>query len=181
MSTPTFSAVAIQVAGQYGQAGKLVVGATRKRAFRLVVDTNARYAEFLDRRPLPLVSDAVKASLVDAQQRIAGFVEDGIVTGSDRAEQAIASVTAGVHRSVARIAATAERLEAAFDSKALSTVGTLTLPVAQLSLEIANRTVQGAERLSARWVGADEAQVVEVAAPATRPAKKAARRAHARA
>lgn len=180
MSTQTLSSVAIEVVGQYGQAGKLVVGATRKRARRFFDDTNTRYAEFLDRRPLPLVNDAVKASLVDAQQRIAGFHADGITAGSDGAWQAIDTLAAGLQRGVERMAAAAERVEAALDSKALSTVGTLTLPVAQLSLEIANRTLQGAESLSERWVGGDD-PVVEVAAPVTPPAKKGARRARARA
>jgi len=179
MSTQTLSSVAIEVVDQYGQAGKLVFGATRERARRFVVDTNQRYAGFLNRRPLPLVNDAVKASLIDAQQQVTGFFADGISSGSDRAGQAIDMLAAGVHRGVERIAAAAEGVETAFDTRALSIAGTLTMPVAQLSLEIANRTVRGAERLSARWSGRGASEPNEVAAPATQPAIKRARRARA--
>jgi hypothetical protein len=176
MSTQTLSSVASHVVGQYSQVGKLIVGTYRAGAQRLVSGANERYAEFLYSRSLPLMNEAVKDSLIDVQQQFAGLVEGGITNGSNRAEQAIDLLASGVNSGIKRIAATAERVETAFDTNAITTVGSLTMPVAQVSLEIANRTVEGTKRLSARVIGAE----AEVAATAKPAAKKAVRRTKAR-
>ncbi|WP_372525964.1 hypothetical protein [Piscinibacter sp.] len=179
MSTQTLSSVATHVVGQYSQVGKLIVGAYRAGAQRIVSGANTRYAAFLNSRSLPLVNEAVKASLIDVQQQFAGLVEGGIASGSNRAEQAIEFLAGGINGGIQRIAATSERVETAFGSTAITTVGSLTMPAAQVSLEIANRAVEGTKRLSARVIGA-EAEVVEVAATAKRTVKKAVRRVKAR-
>ena len=175
MSTQTFSTVAHTVVGQYSQVGKLIVGAYRTGAQRLVSGANARYVDFLNSRALPLVNEAVKASLIDVQQQIAGAVVGGIATGSDRAEQAIDLMADGVNGSIKRAVATVDRVETAFDTKAITTVGQLTMPVAQVSLEIANRAVEGTKRLSARVVGVED-EVEQVVKTVKRVAKKATRR-----
>ena len=176
MSTQTLSSVATHVVGKYGQIGKLIVGTYRAGAQRFVSGANTRYAAFLNSRSLPLVNEAVKASLIDVQQQFAGLVEGGITSGSNRAEQAIDFLAGGVNNGIQRIAATAERVETAFDTTAITTVGSLTMPAAQVSLEIANRAVEGTKRLSARVIGAE----AEVAATAKRAVKKAVRRTKAR-
>jgi len=177
MSTQTLSSVATHVVGQYSQVGKLIVGTYRAGAQRFVSGANTRYAEFLNSRSLPLVNEAVKASLLDVQQQFAGLVEGGITSGSDRAEQVIDFVAGGVNGGIQRIAANAERVATAFDTNAITTVGSLTMPAAQVSLEIANRAVEGTKRLSARVIGAE----AEVTATAKRAVKKAVRRVKARA
>jgi len=176
MSTQTLSSVATHVVGQYSQVGKLIVGTYRAGAQRLVSGANTRYAAFLNSRSLPLVNEAVKASLIDVQQQFAGLVEGGITSGSNRAEQAIDLLARGVNNGIQRITATTERVETAFDTTAITTVGSLTMPAAQVSLEIANRAVEGTKRLSARVIGAD----AEVATTAKRAVKKAVRRTKAR-
>ncbi len=175
MTTQTFSTVAHTVVGQYSQVGKIIVGAYRTGAQRLVSGANARYVDFLNSRALPLVSEEVKASLIDVQQQIAGAFVGGITTGSDRAEQAIDLVAGGVNGSIARAVATVGRVETAFDTQAITTVGQLTMPVAQVSLEIANRAVEGTKRLSARVVGVED-EVEQVVKTVKRVAKKATRR-----
>jgi len=176
MSTQTFSSVAHHVVGQYSQVGKLIVGAYRTGAQRLVAGANTRYVSFLNSRALPLVNEAVKASLIDVQSRIVGAVEGGIVTGTGRAEQAIDLVAGGVNGGIVRAVATVQRVETAFNTNAISNVGKLTMPVAQVSLEIANRAVEGTKRLSARVIGAED-KIEEVAATAQRVVKRAAKKA----
>jgi hypothetical protein len=153
MSTQTLSSVATHLVGRYSQIGKLIVGTYRASAQRAVNDANKRYAAFLNSRSLPLVNEAVKASLIDVQQQITSLVEGGITRGSDRAEQTINLLAGGVSNGIQRVAATAERVESAFDTTAITAVGSLTLPAAQVSLEIANRAVESTS-LSARtsWV-----------------------------
>lgn len=180
MSTQTISSVASNVVGQYSQVGKLIVGAYRDGAQRLVNGANTRYVSFLNSRTLPLVNDAVKASLINAQNQITGAVVGGINSGSDRAVQAIDYVAGGVNGGIQRAATTAGRVEEAFDTQAISTAGTLAMPVAQVSLEIANRAVAGTKRLSARVAGAEE-EVAEVVGEVDRVVTKAVRGAKARA
>lgn len=176
MSTQTLSSIATHVVGHYSEAGKLLVGTYRAGVQRLVSGANTRYAELLNSSALPLMNEAVKASLIDVQQRFAGLVEGGITSGSDRAEQAIDVLAGGVNNGIQRIAATAERIETAFDTRAITAVGMLALPAAQVSLEIANRAVEGTKRLSASVIGAE----AEVAATARRAARKPVRHGKAR-
>ena len=89
-------------------------------------------------------------------------------------------VAGGVNGGIERAAATAERVETAFNTTALSTVSTLTMPVAQVSLEIAKRAVEGTKRLSARVIGAED-EVIDAAPVAKRAVKKTVSRAKARA
>jgi hypothetical protein len=180
MSNPTLSSVASHVVGQYTQVGKLIVGTYRSGAQRLVSGARARYVSFLNARTLPLVNDDVKASLINVQSRIAGLVESGINSGSDRAEQAIDFVAGGVNGGIQRVAATAERVGEAFDSQAITSAVSLgVMPVAQVSLEIANRAVEGTKRLSGRIVGV-EAEVKKITGKGTRVVKKPVRRVKAR-
>jgi hypothetical protein len=179
MSTQTLSSVAIHVVGQYSQAGQLIVGAYRTGARRVVDGANTRYAASVNASALPLVNEAVKASLVDAQQQIASVVEAGIDSASARAEQIVESLAGGVNKVVQRIAVAAERVEAAFDTQAIRTVGIFAMPAAQVSLAMANRAVEGMERLSARFIDT-RADVIEVPVASTR-APKARRRAATRA
>ena len=172
MSTQTLSSVAIGVVGQYSQVGKIIVGTYRTGAQRLVEGANTRYVSFLTERKLPLVNDAVKARLLTLQQKFVGLVDGGITTGSDGVDKAIDLVAGGVNGSIERIAATTDRVQTAFDTTALSTVGALTLPVAQVSLAIASRAVEGTKRLSDRVIGV-QAVTPEVAVKAKRVVKKA--------
>ena len=188
MHTQSLSSVATSVVGQYNQAGKLLVGAYRDGVQRVVNGANTRYAEFLNARSLPLVTAAVRNSLINTQQQLAGFVESGFVGSADRADQAIDLLSGGVKGGIQRLASTAQRVEIAFDTTAITTAGSLSMPVAQVSLEIAHRVVKGTKRIAARVnsvsvdaIEADGVEVVEVAKAATRTVKKAVRRVKARA
>lgn len=179
MSTQTLTSITSDVLGQYTQVSKLVLSTYRAGVRRIVSGGNTRYAEALDSRALPLLNEAVKASLIQVHDQLTGALGAGIVNGADRAEQAIDFVSGGLNNGIQRIAATVERVETAFDTTVITTVGTLTMPAAQISLGIANRAVEGTKRLSARVIGA-EADRAEAAAPTQRAVKKAVRRVKAR-
>jgi hypothetical protein len=173
MSTQSISSVAHHVVGQYGEIGKILAGTYRTGVTRLVNGANTRYVSFLNSGKLPLVTDSVKASLIDAQTKFANMVEGGIAGGTTRVEQAIDLVAGGVNGGIKRAVATVERVESALKTTAITTVGQLTLPVAQVSLAIANRAVEGTKRLSARVIGA-ESQVEEAVATTKRVVKRTA-------
>lgn len=179
MSTQTLSSVAIDVLGQYTQVRKLVLATYRARVLRGVSEGNKRYAAVLDSRALPLVNEAVKASLVQVHDQVTGALGNGIVSAADRADQGIDFVADGVNKGIQRIATAVERVETAFDTTAITTIATLTMPAAQISLTIANRAVEGTKRLSTRVMGA-EAEVADAATTTPRAVKKAVRRVRSR-
>ncbi len=172
MTTQTFTSVALNVVGQYNQAGKQLVRAYRAGSDRVVRNVNERFASMLDTRSLPLVTETVKASLIDAQQVLAGFVSTGMSAGSDRADAGIDGLARGVKSGIEGLAGAGARIETAFNVQALDTVGTLTLPLAQVSLEIAHQVVKGSKMLSERVAG-EEIIVAPVKAAAK---KRVARR-----
>jgi hypothetical protein len=171
MSNPTFTSVALDVVGQYNQAGKQLVRAYRAGSERVVRNVNERFAAALDARPLPLVSPEVKSSLIGAQQMLAGLVSTGIAAGTGRADAGIDGVARSVKNGIEGLAGARERIGNAFDVSALDSVGTLALPLAQVSLEIAHRVARGSRNLSERIAGEE----IAVA-----PAKPAAQKRGAR-
>ena len=180
MSTPTLASVATRTVGQYGQVGKLIVDGYRRGARRLARGANDRYEAFLDKRQLPLLNDTVKGGLIFIERGIVAIVEEGMVRGSDRAEEVIGKLADGVTRGIRRVADTAARVEAAFETKAISKVSGFTIPAANASLELSSIALEGTRLLSARVVEGS-AQAVATPAKAVRIAKKTARRAKTRA
>ena len=172
MTNQTFSTVAINVVGQYNQAGKQLVHAYRAGSDRVVRNLNERFAAILDARSLPLVTDSVKSSLIDAQQVLSGFVSSGVAMGTDRADAGIDNVARGVKSGIEGLAGAGARIETAFNVQALDTVSTLALPLAQVSLEIAHRVAKGSKLVSERVAGEEI-----VAAPVKAVAKKRVTRA----
>jgi hypothetical protein len=173
MTNQTFTSVALNVVGQYNQAGKQLVHAYRAGSDRVVRNVNERFAAALDARSLPLVTDSVKASLIDAQQVLAGFVTSGVAAGTDRADAGIDTVARGVASGIEGLAGAGARIETAFNVQALDTVGTLAMPLAQVSLEIANRVANGSKLVSERVAGEE----IVAAAPVKAAAKKRTTRA----
>jgi len=181
MTTQSLSSVAGDIVGQYSQASKHIVDAYRHGAQRLVIGANTRYVSFLKSGALPLVTDDAKASLFKVQTQITSMVEQGINTGSDRAEQAIDLIAGGVNGGIQRVAAATGRVEEALKTKAITKVGTVAiLPVAQVSLTLVTRAAEGTKRLSARVAGT-EAKAAPVVAKAKRVVKKTVRRVKANA
>ena len=181
MTTPTFTSVAARTVGQYGQVGKLIVDGCRSGARRLARDTNSRYAAFLGKRELPLVTPAVKARLIEIEKRVVALLEEGIVRGSDQAEQVMGTLTDGVTRGIRRVAETAARVETAFGTTAISRVGGFSMPVANASLGLSSLALEGTKRLSARVAGGQARVVVTPAKSRRVVVKKAVRRSKARA
>ena len=175
--TQSLATVASSVVGQYSQFSKLIVSTYRAGAQRMVSGANTRYVTFLNSDALPLVSADAKAGLINVQTKITDAVVGGIHTGSERAEQAIDFVAGGMNKGIERVAAAADRVEEALDTTAITKVSQVAiLPVAQASLALATRAVEGTKRLSARVVGVEDKAAV-VATKAKRVVKKAVVRA----
>lgn len=168
MSTQTLNGVAIDALSQYRLAGKHLVEAYRLGTRRIVGQINDRYASALTTRSLPLVSEAIKASLIDAQRQISGLVDSGVAMASDRADQAIDWLANGAADGIKRVADTSARIEAAFASPAVEQVRKLNLPVAQMSLALAERLADGSKRLAERVATVAVVEAEAAAAPAAK-------------
>ncbi len=175
MSNTSLSTVAIHVVDQYGSTGKHLAQAWRNGVERLVGGANARYADFLDKRSLPLVNEQVKSDLINAQQLLAGFVLKGVRAGSERATLAIDAANARATSGIQALANTASRVETAFDTQALDTVRTLNMPAATLAAQLADKIAQGAKAVESRIAAiGDDAE--ESAAVVAKPVRRAARK-----
>jgi hypothetical protein len=169
MSTQTLSSVAQNVVDQYSLAGKQLVRAYRAGTERAVGAVNERFASVVNARSLPLVTDTVKSSLIDAQQQVAGFLSFGLGLGANGADITIDQLSRRVSTGIERVSGAGTRVETVFGTSALDKIGSFALPLAHVTLEIANVVAEGSKRLSDRVAGVEE---VQVAAPA--PVKKAA-------
>jgi hypothetical protein len=170
MSQPTLSNVAIDVVGQYHEAGKHLVRAYRVSTERAVGAVNERFAAVVNARQLPLVSDTVKARVIGVQQQVSGVVANGLSAGAAGADATIDRLSQGATTGIERLAQAGTKLEGVLPPAVIGTASSLAMPAAQVSLQISNFVAQGSKRLSDRVVGAE-------AVTAKKPARKAARKA----
>lgn len=178
MSTQTLTSVAMNVVGQYNQAGKQLVRAWRAGTGRAVGAVNERFASTVNASSLPLVTDDVKTSLIDAQQQAAGIVAFGLGLPASGADIGIDQVARRVNNGIERISETTARVEMAFGTSALEKVGVFALPMAYVSLELATVVAEGSKRLSERVAANDEGIVITAAKKAaTKRVQRATRRA----
>lgn len=174
-STQSLSSVTHDVVEQYAKIGKIVSGTYRSGVTRLLTGAHSRYVSFLGGRMLPLVGDSMKTSLIGVQKRMARAIEGGIVAGTGRVDQVIDLVSGSVNGGITRIAATVGRVESTLKTTAISKVAKLALPVAEVSLTIANRAVDGTKGLSARAIGVED-EVSDAVATTEHVARRAPRK-----
>jgi hypothetical protein len=176
MSTQNIGTLAIGVVDQYHAAGKSLVQAYRAGTARALGAFTRRFAAALNARELPLVSAPVKASVIDAQQQVAQFVAYGFGLPAAGADITIDQLTRRVSSGIERATQAGAKVESLVGASTLDKVGVFALPVARLSLEVANAVAEGSKRLSQRLA----AEPVVVETPAEKPARKTPRKPSAR-
>src|SRR5262245_37045738 len=102
MSTQTLSSIAIDVVDQYHAAGKHLVHAYRAGTQRAVGAVNERFANAVNTRRLPLVTEPMKESVIEAQRQVADFLAYGLglpASGADiTLDQVSRRVADGIER-----------------------------------------------------------------------------------
>jgi len=146
MST-TLNAIAIDVVGQCGQAAKHVVNAYRVGSERTITGLGGRYAQLLNARKLPLVTDELKTALIDSERRVSGLAIDAIAQASQRAQQAVERIT---NRTVEGMEVFNAKTAWADELMVVGAVRKIYMPVANLSLGIATRANQASAQLAQR-------------------------------
>ncbi len=177
-NTTTLNSVAIDVVGQYGLASKHLVNAYRLGTQRLVAQINDRYTSMVKSPSLPMVHDSIRASILSAQQQLAGFFVGGVTRATEQADLAIDKITDGTAQGIKRLGDVGERFEAMVGTPVVDTMTKINMPAAQLSLQIAGQVVEGTKRLVERVTAVEEAVNATVVA-ATTEAKARGKRAAA--
>ena len=178
MTTTTLNAVAIDVVGQYGLAGKHLVNAYRLGTQRVVNQVNERYTSMIQSPSLPMVHDSLRASILSAHQQLTGFFVGGVARATEQADLAIDRITDTTAQGIKRLGGVGERIEAMVGTPVVDTMTKINMPAAQLSLQIAGQVVEGTKRLVERVAAVEEAVNATVVA-ATTEAKARAKRAAA--
>ena len=161
-TTVTLHAIASDVVGHYGKAAKSLVAAGHSVSKRALAAGSKRYAQLVERAPLPVVGDERKARIVAAEQR---FADEGVVRIAQGYDRGIEFVSGQALKGLETFA---QRTDWAKDMFVVDTVRRINLPAAKLSLKIASRADDLASALSARAEGT-------VAQAAAKPAMKKAR------
>jgi hypothetical protein len=180
MTTQNISTAAIHVVGQYNDTGKTLVSAYRAGAHRLLNGAASRYSQFLGARQLPLVGDNVKARLIGAQEKINGFLATRLDIDTSRIVSVMDRVAAGTASGIESIAKAAARVESPLGNSLLNTLGSVHMPIANVSVQIADKIAAGAKQIESR-VDTSAAKVVKTvkakAKPVVRRAVRTARKA----
>lgn len=173
MSTQTISAGAIHVIEQFNDAGKIFAGAYRTSAQRVLSDVALRCSSFLGARELPMVGDDVKSRLLEAQEKMTGFLAGRLDIDTSRVVSMIDRVATGATSGIESIAAIAARVDTPLGASALIAFNGVNQPIVDVSMKIADKVVAGAKKLESRAADNDGATAKGKAAKA----KPAARRA----
>src|SRR5262245_32673161 len=84
----TISGTVIDVVGAYTKAARTLVAGYRAGTQRVVEGLDRRYASVVGGAKLPL-ADGIREKLVDAQQRLGGYVVEGVNRVTERADSAL--------------------------------------------------------------------------------------------
>ena len=182
MSNANLSSIALRVIGQYNEAGKSLVGAYRTGANRLLNGAASRYGDFLGKRQLPLVNEAAKARLIGTQEKLNGFLSNRLDIDTGRVVSVMDRVAAGVTGGIQSVASAASRVESPLGNSLLASLGSMHMPVAHVSMQIADRIADGARQIESRVAGGTvgtkartvKARVKAKAKPVARRATRAA-------
>lgn len=179
MSTQNFASAAIHVVGQYNDAGKTLVSAYRSGAHRLLNGVASRYGQFLGNRQLPLLNEDIKARLIGAQEKVNGFLANRLDIDTSRVVNVMDRVATGATTGIESVSKLAARVESPLGNSVLGTLNSLHMPIAQVSVQIADRIAAGAKKIEDRVAGAPVAKAARTvkAKPVARRAARTTRKA----
>lgn len=164
----TISGTVIDVVGLYTKAARSLVAGYRAGTQRVVEGIDRRYASAVGGASLPMVSDGIKEKLVNAQQRLGGFVVEGVSRVSERADAALDNLANNATKGIETIT---EKTTWVQGLPGVAMLRPAHLKAASLSLKVADKVAQGADWVSERLARSDEA--IEAAVQATETVKRA--------
>ena len=185
MSTQEISNAAVHIVGQYNDAAKTLVSAYRTGMHRILGRADSSYNKFVEGRTFPLFPEAVVARLVDSQKKVNGFLVQRLDIDTSRVVNLMDRVATSTTSGIERVSKLAEGVESPLGGRVLETMSKVQMPVAKISVKIADKVAEGAKKIEGRVSAAmDKAEViaakVQAAAVVTDVEAKPARRSRAR-
>jgi hypothetical protein len=162
--TYNLNAVAIDVVGQYGLAGKHLVNAYRLGTQRAAAKLTERYTSMMQSSAMPLVDPSVRVSILSAHAQLTGFFINGVARATEQADLAIDKITDSTAQGIKRLGGVGERFEAMVGTPVVETMTKINMPAAQLSLQIAGQVAEGSKRLVERVAAVEDAVEATVVA-----------------
>jgi hypothetical protein len=157
MTTQDISTAALHIVGQYNDAAKTLVSAYRTGAHRLLATAGTRYTSLLEDGRLPLVTEGIKARLIEGQAKANGFLAKRLDIDTSHVVNLMDKVAATTANGIESVADLAERVK--------SPLG--------LSVEIADKVAAGARKIEARVAGAADEEIASGAEGEAKPARRA--------
>jgi len=161
MSTQDISLAAAHVVGQTNEAAKTLVSTCRDGMQHLLDGARTRGSGFVRDARLPLASDAMKARLIDSHEQVNGFVSRRLDADTARLLQLMDRVAGGTARGIDRVARMTREVDSPLGRRLLDTLAQVQMPLATLSVRLADQVAEGARRIEGRVLAA-------AAGPATR-------------
>ncbi|MDM0111896.1 hypothetical protein QTI66_07035 [Variovorax sp. J22R133] len=171
MTTQTISTAAVHVVGQYNDAAKTLVSAYRSGVQRVLSTATTRYSAFVTDAKLPLVSESIKARLIEAEQKANGFLAGRLDIDTGRVVRAMDRVATAATTGIETVATKAAAIESARVASVISKFNELNMPIANISVKIADKVAAGAKQIETRLAAATDA-AVEVAEEAAKPVRR---------
>ncbi|MFT4267998.1 MAG: hypothetical protein QM586_12390 [Xenophilus sp.] len=144
-------AIAIDVVGQYNAAGKHLLGAWRTGAQRLLDGAAARTPA-----APAFVGEKIGQQLADAQAKFNGFLAGRLEKDAALAAKVMDIVADRTTGGIQAVADAAQKVKGEPGVSLLNTLRALHLPLAQISLKVADSIATGAGQLEARVAGTAE-------------------------
>ncbi|MFT3778044.1 MAG: hypothetical protein QM772_07160 [Ottowia sp.] len=172
-TTPTLQGIALDVVARYNTAGKHLVGAWSTGTLRLVNGAAARAPA-----APAFIGEKLGQQLSDANRAFNGFVVNAVKKNAEQTVKLMDLVADRATKNIDALAAAAERVQNERAAPLVKAWNNAQLPMAQISLRIADAIASGAEKLEARVAGAAEssgaATTVHVKSPRARAAGRKA-------
>ncbi|HSW04011.1 hypothetical protein [Aquabacterium sp.] len=167
------NATTVDTFGQYNQAAKHLIAAYRFGTARVMSGAGERYEQFVGGRSL--LSDDVKQRLIDAEQKVGNAVLGVVSRVADKADSLVDSLA---QRAVAGVETLDEKTAWSRDVSVINALRQLNLPVAKVSLKLAEGVADVSRRLSERVAGQPDvvAETVQTVKAGVKKARAGAKR-----
>ena len=172
MTTQDISSAAIHVVGQYNDAAKTLVGAYRAGVHRLLNGATSRATQFLDGRQLPLITEGIKARLIETQEKAHGFLAKRLDIDTSRVVNLMDRVATGTTGGIESVAKLAAKVESPLGNTVLNKISDIQMPVAKISVKIADKVAAGAKKIEVRVAGTQDEVAVEDAEDEAKPVRR---------
>jgi len=132
----------------------------------------SRATQFLDGRQLPLITEGIKARLIEGQEKANGFLAKRLDIDTSRVVNLMDRVATGTTGGIESVAKLAAKVESPLGNTVLNKLSDIQMPVAKISVKIADKVAAGAKKIEVRVSGTQDEVAVEDAEDEAKPVRR---------